>query len=159
MSVQLIIKRLHLLEGLLLVILLVTMILLAVIQVFIRNVFDTGMVWSEAAVRVMVLWITFLGAMVASCKGQHISIDLVSHYLPKTAQRRIQPLISVLTAVICFTASYIGLRYVLMEYDDGGVAFAGIPAWCCELIIPVGFLVLAMRYLFSIFLTSDQSTS
>lgn len=150
-ALQRFIHFIHALEGGMLVIILLLMILLAVIQIIIRNGFDTGLVWSEAAVRIMVLWITFLGAMIAARKGQHISIDLVNHYLPEKVRSAINRIISLATALICFVTAYAGYRFVLMEYEEGIIAFANVPAWTCELIVPVGFAILTLRYFINIF--------
>jgi TRAP-type C4-dicarboxylate transport system permease small subunit len=34
-----------------------------------------------------------------------------------------------------------------MEFADGGMAFAKVPAWLCEAIIPFTFVVIAIRYI------------
>ena len=45
------------------------------------KLFDGGVYWGDSAVRVMVLWVTMLGAMVASRDDSHIRIDLVGRFL------------------------------------------------------------------------------
>ena len=154
-TIRKLIRGINLLESIFLVTILMSMILLAVVQIIIRNGFDTGLVWSDAAVRIMVLWVTFLGAMVASRKGQHISIDLINHYLSKKIQRFFHAVVNLVTAFISLLTAYIGYRFVAMEYQDGMIAFASIPAWSCELIIPIGFTVIALRYFIHIFVPAD----
>ena len=61
--------------------LLLGMIGMAAGQVLLRNFFDGGVYWGDSAVRVMVLWVTMLGAMVASRDDSHIRIDLVGRFL------------------------------------------------------------------------------
>ena len=61
--------------------LLLGMISMAAGQVLLRNFFDGGVYWGDSAVRVMVLWVTMLGAMVASRDDSHIRIDLVGRFL------------------------------------------------------------------------------
>ena len=53
-------------EDALLVLLLLGMISMAAGQVLLRNFFDGGVYWGDSAVRVMVLWVTMFGAMVAA---------------------------------------------------------------------------------------------
>ena len=48
-------------EDGLLVVLLSSMILVAAYQVIARNFFDTGILWGDGMVRVLVLWVTFVG--------------------------------------------------------------------------------------------------
>ena len=67
-------------ESGLLVLLLSSMILLAAYQVIARNFFDTGLLWGDALVRVLVLWVTFIGATIASRNDEHIRIDLLTRF-------------------------------------------------------------------------------
>ncbi len=134
-------------ETALLVVLLVALILIAVVQIFMRNVLDSGFFWAESFIRIAVLWITLVGAMIGSRKGQHIAIDALVRHLSTTAQRLMQRLTDAFTATICFIMTYFSYRFVKMEFEDGGIAFGVVPNWLCEAIIPFALLVIASRYL------------
>lgn len=133
-------------EDSILVGLLLLMIVMAVTQILLRNLFETGIVWGDMLVRILVLWIGLFGAMVASRQGNHISIDLVTRYFPEVAKNFIGSLVDLFTAGICTVAAYFSLRLVVLEFEDGGIAFAHVPAWVCEAIIPFAFSVIALRY-------------
>ena len=60
------VKSLHRAEDALLVILLTAMIVLACTQILLRNFFDSGIVWIDPLLRVMVLWLGLVGATVAT---------------------------------------------------------------------------------------------
>ena len=45
---------------------LVSILVMALIQIVLRNVFDSGLLWAESFLRILVLWIAILGAMVAT---------------------------------------------------------------------------------------------
>jgi len=70
-------------ENGILVVLLLSMLAMAVFQIVLRNLFESGIVWGDILVRILVLWVGLAGAMVASRKGNHINIDILSRYLPK----------------------------------------------------------------------------
>ena len=70
-----IIQYLHRLEDSLLVGLLSLLIILASAQIFMRNVLDTGIVWIDPLLRVMVLWLSLIGAAVAARELKHIQIE------------------------------------------------------------------------------------
>ena len=55
-------------ESGLLALILFLLIVLAAWQVVARNFFDGGLLWGDGFVRVAVLWVTLIGAMVASRK-------------------------------------------------------------------------------------------
>ena len=127
--------------------LLVAILVMAVVQIVLRNVFDSGIIWGDVLVRILVLWIGMTGAVVASRRGEHINVDIVTRYLPPAARSVVGAFIAILTAGICAVASFYSFKFVAAEAEFGGSAFAGVPAWLCQLIIPLGFAMIALRYL------------
>ncbi|MCK5838003.1 MAG: TRAP transporter small permease, partial [Desulfobacula sp.] len=79
---QTIITALQKIEDSILIGLLLSMICMAVLQIVMRNLFDSGILWGDELIRVLVLWIGLIGAMIASRNNHHISIDVISRYLP-----------------------------------------------------------------------------
>ncbi len=77
------IKRLHRAEDALLVLLLSTMIVLASTQILLRNLFDSGFVWIDPLLRVLVLWLGLIGATVATRNNRHIRIDLLTRFFKR----------------------------------------------------------------------------
>ena len=140
---------LHYLEDGILVGLLALMIGLAVAQILLRNVFDGGLVWGDSLVRMMVLWVTLVGSMVAARTRNHISIDVATRYLPAKGKKVTGVLVDLFTAVVCSYLSYYSARFVHMEYEFGSLTFAGKPAWIFQVIMPLGFGVIGLRYLVS----------
>ena len=133
-------------EEVLLVSLFLAILAMAVTQILLRNVFDSGIIWGDVLVRILVLWIGMVGAMVASRRGEHIRIDLLTRYLPPWARQTVEAVVSFLTAAVCAIASYFSFRFIAAEYDYGGTAFAEVPVWLCAVVIPAGFAVIAVRY-------------
>ena len=137
---------LHRVEDAILVGLLLTMIGMSVTQIFLRNLFEAGIVWSDVLVRILVLWVGLVGAMVASRQGNHITIDILDRYLPAHAKKVADFVVELFTALTCTVVAYYSLLFVQMEFTDGGMAFAQVPNWLCEAIIPFAFTVIALRY-------------
>ena len=137
---------LYRIEDGILVGLLLIMIAMAVTQIFLRNIFEGGIVWSDVLVRTLVLWVGLVGAMVASRQNNHINIDIIERYLPPKAKPVVNFIVELFTALICSAVAYFSLQFVQIEFADGGYAFARVPAWVCEAIIPFAFTVIALRY-------------
>lgn len=135
------------LEDLILSGLLLLMISMAVLQIFLRNFFDSGILWGDALVRTLVLWIGLIGAMIASRSNNHISIDILSRYLPKGIKKAVSIITCLFTSAICACMAWFSFSFVLMEKQDNMKAFAGVPAWVCESIIPIAFAIIFLRYL------------
>lgn len=123
------------------------MILLAVGQIFLRNLFDYGLIWADPALRILVLWITLLGAIAASRERRHIRIDLLSRFLSDRLRAIVQSVTDLFTAGVCGLISWHAGRFVFFEWQDGNQLFGILPAWLGEIIIPIGFGVLTLRFL------------
>lgn len=134
-------------ETFLLLFFLLTAILLASSQIILRNFFDSGIFWADSALRILVLWIGMIGAMFASRNKKHIRIDVLSHYLPTHLQKNIWRVTELITAIVCAIVAYYSIKFIQLEYEDGLIAFANVPVWLCETIIPVAFIIMALRYL------------
>ena len=141
-------KLLHSLEDGALILLVLTMIGLSCSQIVLRNFGIGGMTWGEPAIRVNVLWLAMFGALLASREQNHISINIISHYISIKAQRIIHFLVSISCAGICSTAAWYSYSFVMLEKEDGGTTFLSVPAWICEAIIPFTLSIIAMRFLF-----------
>ena len=139
-------KALHRLEDGALILALVTMLALAVLQIILRDFFDQGLLWAESFLRVLVLWVTMLGAMVATRHNSHISIDAVSRYLPERPARITALITSLVSAAICGTVAWYALVFIGYEYEDHTIAFGKVPNWICETIMPIAFGVMAIRF-------------
>lgn len=141
------IKRLHRIEDAILVSLLSVMIVLATAQILLRNFFDAGFIWADPLLRVLVLWLGLIGATVATRSDKHIRIDLLSHFFKRNTHRLIQSIIGQISAWTCLVIAWYGLTWIQLDYSDGVIAFAGIPAWILEIIVPLAFALIGLRYL------------
>ena len=137
--------------------LLLLMVFIAVSQILLRNLFDSGLSFGDELIRVLVLWISLMGAMVASRNNSHVNIDLISRYLPGHIKKISTVLVGFFTSVICALMSWFSFNFVMMEKSEGVIAFSGIPAWICESIIPVSFAIISIRYLLISFTTFFNS--
>jgi TRAP-type C4-dicarboxylate transport system permease small subunit len=85
--------------------------------------------------------------MVATRQDKHINIDILTRYLPPRLKHLMGGVVRFFTAGVCCAMVWQGVNLVSLDFGSGTIAFNGVPAWGCELIIPVGFAVMAMRYL------------
>ncbi len=139
---------LYTLEDSLLLTLVVSMVVLSFSQLVLRNLGVGGMAWSDGALRVNVLWLAMFGALRASRLQNHISINLLSHYVSETLKKRLHFIVSLCCAAICAVAAYYSFLFVQLEKEDGFTAFLNVPVWLCEAIIPFALAIIAIRFLF-----------
>lgn len=150
-------EKLLQIETIFLVLTFLIILSIAVVQIILRNFFDTGIMWADTFLRITVLWIGMLGALFASRNNNHINMNLGLKYLSGNSLRYVKAIVHLFTALICFVVAWYGVNLVLMEYEDAGIAFASIPIWVTVSIIPVGFTIMGLRYLgLVILLITDQ---
>jgi TRAP-type C4-dicarboxylate transport system permease small subunit len=134
-------------EDAILVMVLVAMIGFAVAQIALRNLLGVGILWGDPLVRVLVLWAGLIGAMVAARLDHHIVISALAQFLPPRWKAASRLLTDSATALVCVIVALVATRFVYSDYQAGVLAFGRVPAWVCELIIPLAFFVLTGRYL------------
>ena len=134
-------------EDTLLLIILISMILLAGTQIFLRNFFDTNIFWGDEMLRLMVLWLTIAGGLAASRMDKHISIELLERFLPKSGQLLVKIVVDLFTASICGLFAWHSARFVMDSYAFGDTLMKNTPAWMLQIILPVGFGLMAYRHL------------
>lgn len=134
------------LDAVLAAVCLSAMIILVLVQIVLRNVFQTGIEGTDVLVRHLVLWVVFLGAGMAAREGLHIHIDVLPRFLPVRFRPVAEGLVLLFSlgvlAVLCFA----GVRFVTMEYE-GGMKLPGldVPVWPAETIIPLGYALIAVH--------------
>jgi TRAP-type C4-dicarboxylate transport system permease small subunit len=133
-------------EDAVLVVILSGMIVLASGQIVLRNFFDIGFIWSDEALRLMVLWLAVAGAVAASRDDKHINVEVLDRFLPGRVKTLKDALIHVFTAGICGVVAWHSFLFVRMSHEFGDVLLGGIPAWLLQAILPVGFGLIAYRY-------------
>jgi TRAP-type C4-dicarboxylate transport system permease small subunit len=134
-------------EGWLVILLLTVMMLLAFTQVVLRNGWNSGLIWGDIVLRHLVLWIGFLGAALAASQNRHINVDALTRFL----SARVKGLFSILTnlfaSVVCFLLFRAGMTFIEFEIADRHEVYAQIPSWYVQVIIPAGFLLIAIHFL------------
>jgi len=141
------IKAVNRIEDWLLISMLAAMVILAVTQIVYRNFSGGGVAWIDPLLRMLVLWVALSGAVIASRTDNHIRIDFFAKYISGKYYFYIKRVVHAYCVVICAVIAWHSINFVQMDYEYETEAFAGIPAWITELIIPVAFALMAFRYL------------
>ncbi|QKK02722.1 MAG: TRAP transporter small permease [Pseudomonadota bacterium] len=134
------------LEHALLTVLFLTLVLLGLTQIGLRNFAGIALPWADGAMRALVLWLTMVGSVVASGQLRHIRIDLAERWLAPAARLWLRRGMFLGTASICLAMTWLGLRIVALEYEFRALAFLSVPTWTVQAIVPLGFGVMAARF-------------
>ena len=134
-------------EEAILVVLVACLLSLAFAQILLRNLFQVTWFWADPLLRHLVLWSSFLGALIATRQDRHIRIDAVLRLIPSRWRRIAGALGDLAGAVLCWILAPIALRFVLDERVYGAEAFPGMPAWIAQLVFPLVFAGMGLRFL------------
>lgn len=126
------------------------MMLLAVAQIVMREVFGTGFVWADELVKLMVLWLAMVGSIAASRDNRHIRVDALSHILPDTAIKVTRIVVDLFAVIVCGVLAWHTYRYLQLEIEFEDTVLIDVPAWVAHLIVPLSFALLSYRFAVSI---------
>ena len=132
-------------ENAVLVLLLGTLIAVAGGQILLRQL-NVAVVWADPLTRLLILWIAVFGAVAASRDAQHITIDALSRFLPRGAQRVAAAVVALFASAVCVVLAYEAARFVGVEYAMSTAGLGAVPAWVLALVLPIGFALIALRY-------------
>lgn len=134
-------------EDGLLCLLLLAMILLACWQIMLRYLFAGGLVWADPLLRYLVLWAGMFGAVVATRRGKHIAIDIISYLVPPRYQAFLKMLINLFAAVVAGVLTHAAVIFVQNERQfDFGAALLAIPFWGWNMVFPLAFGLITLRF-------------
>jgi TRAP-type C4-dicarboxylate transport system permease small subunit len=130
-----------------LTVLFLALVILGLAQIGFRNIAGMALPWADGAMRAIVLWLAMLGGVVATGRLRHIRIDLVERWLPPGGVVWLRRFVFGATALVCLALTWTSLDIVALEYEFQAVAFLDVPNWIVQLIVPIGFGMMAARFL------------
>lgn len=133
-------------ENVSLVLLLGAMMILAVGQIALRIFFNTGLVWADELIKMMVLWIAMIASVAASRSNRHLRIDVLSHVMPARYARLPRLLVDAFAAFICGVLAWQSFRYVSLSREFGDTVLVDVPAWMAHGIVPFAFALMCYRF-------------
>jgi tripartite ATP-independent transporter DctM subunit len=115
------------------------------LEIVLRRTAGIGIPGAGPIVQHLVLWVGFLGAAIAAREGRLLSLatgSLVPEGWPRRVTGVIAAAIGSAVAVILAIAA---VEFVQSERSVGSSFGAGIPTWVAELVLPIGFALIAVR--------------
>lgn len=133
-------------ENALLIAMLAAMVLLAAAQILLRDLFDTSILGADQLLRLLVLWVAYLGAVSASREGKHIHVDAIARWLPGRINAGVTALTDLFTLCVCLVLAWQALRFIQSARESAEMAFGALPVWLAALILPLAFMLIVLRY-------------
>ncbi len=115
-------------------------------QVVLRNVFDQGILWGDIFLRHLVLWVGFIGASLATREEKHINIDVLSRFMKGKRKLIANGIVYLFSIYISWLLADASWEFVMEEREYQTVLYGDISAWYFQIIIPIGFYLMSMRF-------------
>ncbi|HBA59885.1 MAG TPA: hypothetical protein DCZ92_03505 [Elusimicrobia bacterium] len=148
-------------ERAVVVFLIFAMVGLSFLQVLLRILFHSGIVWLDPLLRHMVLWAGLTGSALAARYSHHFALETFLKFAPKKMQRPLEVFADLLTAAASGLLFYAAYKFVRDEFAAGAIAFYinhfGVKGGWAELIIPVSFALIGVHTIIGIFRPEDAS--
>jgi len=124
------------------------MALLPAIEPVLRALFATGIPGNSGYVENLTLWVAYLGVMVATREGRHLSLSTGMLALPPAIARMTRHLVAFLSTAVA--AGLFWASYQFVEAETAVTVRIGgwLPVAAAEAILPIAFGIMALRFAF-----------
>jgi TRAP-type C4-dicarboxylate transport system permease small subunit len=116
------------------------MFLLVFTNVITRYIFSYSINWAEELSRYLMVWTAFLGAGLAMREGQHVAIEILHEYLPKSFRKYFKAFIGLLIIGFLGILAYLGFQYALVSMEQN----SAVLRWSMGMIymaVPIGAIL------------------
>jgi C4-dicarboxylate transporter, DctM subunit len=142
-------RSLRLGEDSLVTLALAALAILPLLEIVLRRFFRSGISGATAMEQHLTLVISLLGGMLAARDRRLLSLSTLSQFLKGRWQIFARVYSSAVAAVISVFLGAAAAQLVASERDGGNILAYQIPIWTVQLIMPIGFAVIAWRLLWN----------
>ncbi len=143
-------KRIVGIEKKILIVFIVLMVFLAFLQVVLRGVFHSGILWADSFLKHLVLWVAFIGASVAAHEDRQFAMDAATRLFKGKVRSTVDLVVATFTTGVSAALAHASWTFLEMEREGASVLFSigswHAPAWIFQVILPAGFALLAFHY-------------
>jgi len=113
-----------------------------------RSVLNVSFVGGPALGRLLVIWLTFLGAYLAVRSGTHITVDIVHRLVPPRRVDQLTILVGLFSAVTCAWVAWLSAAFTWTRFAAGQIdPMLEIPSAFFYLPVPIGASLMTLAFL------------
>ena len=120
--------------------------LLAIVAVILRTFFNEIIFWSEEAIIYLVIFSTFMGAVITLRHNEHVNVDVIAAFLSDRGKRVMAALAAVVTLVYLGAIGWFAWVLIFEPHSSATVTPAlDLPLWVVTLPVPIGLTLMFVR--------------
>lgn len=128
---------------------------LTIVSVILRYVFGESIFWAQEAVIYLIIFSTFIGAVITLRHNEHVNVDFLPVFLGAQGKWFFAVLGAVVTLVYCAAFGFYSWILIFEPAARNTTTPAlGVPLWVVELALPIGFTLMFLRALEIVYRTA-----
>ena len=119
---------------------------IAIVAVLLRQVFGIFLFWSEETIIYLIIYSTFLGAVITLRHQEHVNVDVIAAFLGKRGKQVMAVIAILVTMIYLGVIGYFAWMLIFEPFSSSTTTPAlGVPLWVVELSVPIGFTLMFVR--------------
>jgi C4-dicarboxylate transporter, DctQ subunit len=122
--------------------------LIAIVAVVLRYFFGVFLFWSEEAIIYLIIYSTFLGAVITLRHNEHVNVDIFGPFLRARGKRGLAVLGAAITVVYLVCVGFFAWALLFEPFSTSTITPSlKLPLWVVEAAVPVGLTLMLLRAL------------
>ena len=122
--------------------------LIAIVAVLLRYIFGIFLFWSEEAIIYLVIYSTFLGAVITLRHNEHVNVDVFGAFLKKGGKRVVAVIGAAFTVVYLVCIGFYAWLLLFEPFSTStSTPSLKLPLWVVEAAVPIGLTLMLLRAL------------
>lgn len=121
--------------------------LISIVNVVLRQ-FGMSWFWTEEAVIYLIIYSTFIGAVITLRHNEHVSVDILGVFFKDRGKKWLALVAGVVTIIYLVVMGYLGWQLLAEPFSSTTVTpVLKLPLWVVELAVPLGMTLMLLRAL------------
>ncbi len=122
--------------------------IIAIVAVVLRYAFGIFLFWSEEAIIYLIIYSTFLGAVITLRHNEHVNVDIFAVFLKERGKRMVALLGGAMTLVYLGAIGFFAWMLLFEPFSTATVTPSlKLPLWVVEAAVPIGLTLMFLRAL------------
>jgi TRAP-type C4-dicarboxylate transport system permease small subunit len=121
---------------------------IAIVAVLLRYLFGVFLFWSEEAIIYLIIYSTFLGAVITLRHNEHVNVDIFGAFLKKRGRRALAVIAAAITVVYLACIGFFAWLLLFEPFSTSTITPSlKLPLWVVEAAVPIGLTLMLLRAL------------
>jgi C4-dicarboxylate transporter DctQ subunit len=120
--------------------------LIAIVAVLLRYVFGIFLFWSEEAIIYLIIYSTFLGAVITLRHNEHVNVDILGTFLKERGKRAVAAVAAAITVIYIVCIGIFAWLLLFEPFSTSTITPSlKLPLWVVEAAVPIGLTLMLLR--------------